>query len=61
MKPVVRRALTGLLCGTVSSPILCLAFRNVALGLFIGALLGVVQAFAFSDLEAGSALDRAMT
>ncbi|MBV9491942.1 MAG: FAD-dependent oxidoreductase, partial [Verrucomicrobia bacterium] len=61
MKPIVRRALTGLLCGAVASPFLCLAFRNASLGLFVGALLGVAQAFAFSGLGAGPALDRAMT
>ena len=61
MKPVVHRALIGLLCGTVSSPLLCWAFQSVGLGVCVGALLGMAQGFLFFDLEGGSALDRAMT
>ena len=57
MKPIVRRVLIGLVCGTVSSLFLCLALRNIALGLSFGALLGVAQVFAFFDLESGSAID----
>ena len=61
MKLMVRRVLTGLVCGTVSSPFLCLAVRDIDLGLPLGALLGVAQIFAFFDLRGGSAIDRAMT
>jgi NADH:ubiquinone reductase (H+-translocating) len=61
MKPILRRTLIGLLCGTVSSPFLCLALKSAGLGLALGALLGMAQAFVFFDLEGGSALDRAMT
>ncbi len=61
IKPIVRRALVGLLCGTASSIFLCSAVRSVGLGLFLGALLGIAQVFAFFDLESGSAIDRAMT
>jgi NADH dehydrogenase len=61
VKQTLRRALIGLLCGSVSSPFLCLALRSVGLGLALGALLGIAQVFAFFDLEGGSALDRAMT
>jgi NADH:ubiquinone reductase (H+-translocating) len=61
VKPILRRALIGLLCGTVSSPFLCLALKSAGLGLALGAVLGLAQAFAFYDLEGGSALDRAMT
>jgi hypothetical protein len=51
MKPTARRALIGLLCGTVSSFFLCFILGNVALGLALGALLGIVQIFAFFELE----------
>jgi NADH dehydrogenase len=61
VKPIFRRALTGLLCGLVSSPLLCLVLKSAGLGLALGALLGMAQALAFFDLEGGSALDRAMT
>jgi NADH:ubiquinone reductase (H+-translocating) len=61
VKPIVRRALVGLLCGTASSIFLCSAVRSVGLGLFLGSLLGIAQVFAFLDLESGSAIDRAMT
>jgi NADH:ubiquinone reductase (H+-translocating) len=61
MKLIVRRVLIGLVCGTVSSLFLCLAVRNIGLGLSLGALLGIAQIFAFFDLESGSAIDRAMT
>src|SRR6202030_4170337 len=45
----------------VSSPFLCLAVRDIGLGMFLGALLGIAQIFAFFDLKGGSAIDRAMT
>jgi NADH dehydrogenase len=61
MKPILRRVLIGLACGSVSSLFLCLARRNVDLGLSLGALLGIAQIFAFFDLQGGSAIDRAMT
>src|SRR6266481_4382562 len=61
VKPIVRRALVGLLCGTASSIFLWSAVRSVGLGLFLGALLGITQVFAFFDLEGGSAIDRAMS
>jgi NADH dehydrogenase len=61
VKQIVRRALIGLLCGTVSSFFLCSALRSVGLGLALGSLLGIAQIFAFLDLESGSAIDRAMT
>ncbi len=61
MKLIVRRVLIGLVCGIVSSLFLCLAVRNVGLGLSLGALLGIAQIFAFFDLRGGSAIDRAMT
>src|SRR6266478_6634522 len=61
VKPIVRRALVGLLCGTASSIFLCSAVRSVGLGLFLGSLLGIAQVFAFFELEGGSAIDRAMT
>jgi NADH dehydrogenase len=61
MKLVVRRVLIGLVCGTISSLFLCLAVRNIGLGLSLGALLGIAQIFAFFDLKSGSAIDRAMT
>src|SRR6266403_5137653 len=61
IKLIVRRALVGLLCGTASSIFLCSAVRSVGLGLFLGALLGIAQIFAFFELEGGSAIDRAMT
>ncbi|MGA8655014.1 MAG: NAD(P)/FAD-dependent oxidoreductase [Chthoniobacterales bacterium] len=61
MKPIVRRALIGLLCGSVSSFFLCFTLGNVGLGLALGALLGIAQTFSFFDLEGGSAIDRAMT
>jgi NADH:ubiquinone reductase (H+-translocating) len=53
--------MTGLVCGTVSSPFLCLAVRNISLGVSLGVLLGIAQIFAFFDLNGGSAIDRAMT
>lgn len=43
MKPVVHCALIGLLRGTVSSPLPCLAFQSVGLGVCVGALLGTAQ------------------
>ena len=61
MKLMVRRVLIGLVCGTVSSPFLCLAVRDIGLGVVLGALLGIAQMFAFFDLGGGSAIDRAMT
>jgi hypothetical protein len=61
MKLIVRRVLIGLVCGTVSSPFLCLAVRDIGLGVLLGALLGIAQIFAFFDLRGGSAIDRAMT
>src|ERR1700740_121111 len=61
MKLIVRRILIGLVCGTVSSLFLCLALRSIALGLSLGALLGIAEIFAFFNLESGSAIDRAMT
>jgi NADH:quinone reductase (non-electrogenic) len=61
MKLMVRRVLIGLACGTVSSPFLCLAVRDIGLGVSFGALLGLVQIFAFFDLRDYSAIDRAMT
>jgi NADH dehydrogenase len=61
MKLIVRRVLIGLVCGAVSSLFLCLAVRNLDLGLSLGALLGIAQIFAFFDLRGGSAIDRAMT
>ena len=39
MKLIVRRVLIGLVCGAVSSLFLCLAARNLDLGLPLGALL----------------------
>src|SRR6202023_3820543 len=61
MKLMVRRVLIGLVCGTVSSPFLCLAVRDIGLGVSLGALLGIAQIFVFFDLRGGSAIDRAMT
>jgi NADH dehydrogenase len=61
MKLIVRRVLIGSLCGMVSGLFLCLAVRNIGLGLSLGALLGIAQIFAFFDLKGGSAIDRAMT
>src|ERR1700686_2670539 len=61
IKLIVRRVLIGLVCGTISSLFLCLAVRNIGLGLSLGALLGIAQIFAFFDLRGGSAIDRAMT
>src|ERR1700722_11522892 len=61
MKLMVRRVLIGLVCGTVSSPFLCLAVRDIGFGVFLGALLGIAQIFAFFDLRGGSAIDRALT
>lgn len=61
VKPIVRRALVGLLCGTASSIFLRSAVRSVGLGLFLGSILGIAQVFAFFDLESGLAIDRAMT
>ena len=61
MKPVVRRALIGSLCGIISSFFLCFTFGSVGLGLALGTLLGMAQIFMFFDLEGGSAIDRAMT
>src|SRR6202022_10549 len=61
MKLIVRRVLIGSVCGMVSSLFLCLAVRNIGLGLSLGALLGIAQIFAFFDLRGGSAIDRAMT
>jgi hypothetical protein len=54
---MVRRVLIGLVCGTVSSPFLCLAVRDIGLGVVLGALLGLAQIFAFFDLRGGSAID----
>jgi NADH dehydrogenase len=61
MKLIVRRVLIGLVCGTVSSAFLCLAVRDIGLGVFLGALLGIAQIFAFFDLRGGSGIDRVMT
>ena len=61
MKLIVRRVLIGLVCGTVSSPFLCLAVRDIGLGVVLGALLGIAQMFASFDLGGGSAIDRGMT
>ena len=61
MKLILRRVLIGLVCGTVSSSFLCLAVRDICLGMFLGALLGIAQIFAFFDLRGGAAVDRAMT
>jgi NADH:quinone reductase (non-electrogenic) len=61
MKLIVRRVLIGSVCGMVSSLFLCLAVRNIGLGLSLGALLGIAQIFAFFELKGGSAIDRAMT
>jgi NADH dehydrogenase len=61
MKLIVRRVLIGMVCGTLSSLFLCLAVRDIGLGLALGALLGIAQIFAFFSLESGSAIDRAMT
>lgn len=61
MKPIIRRALVGLLCGAASSTFLCSAVSSVSLGVCLGCLLGIGQVFAFFDLESGSAIDRAMT
>src|SRR5260370_3464814 len=61
IKPIVRRALVGLLCGTASSICLCSAVGSVGLGLFLGSVLGIAKVFAFFELESGSAIDRAMT
>ncbi len=61
MTLILRRVLIGLVCGTLSSPLLCLAVRDIGLGVVLGALLGIAQIFAFFDLRGGSAIDRAMT
>src|SRR6202045_600864 len=61
MKLIVRRVLIGLVCGTVSTPFLCLGLRDIGLGVLLGALLGIAQIFAFFELEGGLAIDRAMT
>jgi NADH:ubiquinone reductase (H+-translocating) len=61
VKPIIRRALVGLLCGAASSTFLCSAVSSVSLGVCLGSLLGIGQVFAFFDLESGSAIDRAMT
>jgi len=61
MKPIARRALTGLLCGIISSFFLCFTLGSAGLGLALGALLGIAQVFVFFDLDGGSAIDRAMT
>jgi hypothetical protein len=34
-------------CGTVSSPFLCLPVRDIGLGVSLGVLLGIAQIFAF--------------
>jgi NADH:ubiquinone reductase (H+-translocating) len=61
VKPIMRRALIGLLCGCVSSSFLCLSLGSVGLGLALGALIGIGQIFVFFELESDSAIDRAMT
>jgi NADH dehydrogenase len=61
VKSIVRLALIGLLCGSVSSFFLCFTLGSVGLGLALGALLGIAQIFAFFNLEGGSAIDRGMT
>jgi NADH dehydrogenase len=61
MKLMVRRVLIGLVCGTFASPFLCLAVRDIGLGVSLSALLGIAQIFAFFELRGGSAIDRAMT
>jgi NADH:ubiquinone reductase (H+-translocating) len=58
---MTRRALVGLFCGAASSVFLFSAVRSVGLALCLGSLLGIVQIFAFFDLEGGSAIDRGMT
>jgi len=58
---MVRRVLIGLVCGTISSPFLCMAVGDIGLGVSLGALLGIGQIFAFFDLRGGLAVDRAMT
>jgi NADH:quinone reductase (non-electrogenic) len=58
---MMRRALVGLFCGAASSVFLFSAVRSVGLALCLGSLLGIVQIFAFFDLEGGSAIDRGMT
>jgi hypothetical protein len=57
MKPIFRRVMIGLVCGTVSSPFLCLVVRDIGLGVVLGALLGIAQIFAFFDLRGGSAIE----
>ena len=57
----MRRVLVGLFCGAASSVFLFSAVRSVGLALCLGSLLGIVQIFAFFDLEGGSAIDRGMT
>src|SRR3984893_3678454 len=49
IKLIVRRVLIGLVFGTISSLFLCLAVRNIGLGLSLGALLGIAQIFAFFE------------
>jgi hypothetical protein len=60
MKSIARRALIGLLCGIVSSFFLCFTLRSVALGLALGALLGIAKIFVFFELESASTMDREM-
>jgi hypothetical protein len=50
MNLIFRRVLTGLVCGTVSSPFLCLAVRDIGLGASLGALLGIAICHASRDL-----------
>jgi NADH:ubiquinone reductase (H+-translocating) len=55
---MIRRALVGLFCGAAYSLFLFSAVRSVGLALCVGSLVGIVQIFAFFDLEGGSAIDR---
>jgi hypothetical protein len=55
---MIRRALVGLFCGAACSLFLFSAVRSVGLALCVGSLVGIVQIFAFFDLEGGSAIDR---
>ena len=57
---MMRRVLVGLFA--VPLPVsFFFCPRSVGLALCLGSLLGIVQIFAFFDLEDGSAIDRGMT
>jgi hypothetical protein len=60
MKSIARRALIDLPWGIVSSFFLCFTLRSVALGLALGALLGIAKIFVFFELESVSTMDREM-